>query len=73
MPDLPRQRTIRFGSKAVDLAVDVSNVFNNNVTWDASHLSGLVTRLQGGVPGATINTVPQLQPPLGVLGPATCA
>ena len=51
------------------LAVDFSNVLNTNVTWDARNLSGTINALEGGVPGSTVNVLPQFLSPAAVLGP----
>ena len=50
-------------------AMDVSNLFNSNVTWDARNLSGTINALPGGIPGSPVNVLPQFLSPAAVLGP----
>jgi hypothetical protein len=67
--DLRVQKSIVFGARSIDLAMDVSNLFNSNVTWDARNLSGTINALPGGIPGSPVNVLPQFMSPAAVLGP----
>ena len=67
--DLRVQKSIVFGARSLDFAMDVSNLFNSNVTWDARNLSGTINALPGGIPGGPVNVLPQFLSPAAVLGP----
>ena len=67
--DLRFFKTTYFGSRSLEVAVDVHNVSNANTVWDARTLSGTINLRQDGNPTGTINTVPQFGSPSQVYGP----
>lgn len=67
--DLRAGKVVKLGSRALEGAVDFYNVFNANTAWDARAGSGTLPFLQGGVPGAPINALPQFGSPAQVLAP----
>ncbi|MDH4063563.1 MAG: TonB-dependent receptor [Acidobacteriota bacterium] len=68
--DLRVSKSVRFSAnRTLDLNMDLSNVFNNNVVWDARNLSGTLNFLQGGIPGSPVATLPQFLSPAAVLAP----
>lgn len=67
--DLRLARTFRFGSRSLLAAVDINNVTNTNIAWDARSLSGTLGFRQAGDPGAALNTLPQFLSPAAVYGP----
>jgi hypothetical protein len=68
--DLRAQKNIPMGAaRSLDLAMDVSNLLNSNVTWDARNLSGTINARQAGLPTNPINVLPQFLSPAAVLGP----
>ena len=62
-------KTTNFGTRSLELSVDVHNVTNDNTFWDARSLGGTINLRQNGDPTGTINTVPQFGSPSQVLGP----
>jgi hypothetical protein len=62
-------KTTNFGSRSLELSMDVHNVTNDNTYWDARSLGGTINLRQNGDPAGTINTVPQFGSPAQVLGP----
>ena len=62
-------KTTYFGTRSLDLAVDVHNVTNSNTYWDARSLGGTINLRQNGDPNGTINTVAQFGSPSQVYGP----
>ena len=68
--DLRVSKSVRMAAnRAFDVNVDISNVFNSNVVWDARNLSGTLGFLQAGLPGNPTNTLPQYLSPAAVLAP----
>jgi Carboxypeptidase regulatory-like domain/TonB-dependent Receptor Plug Domain len=67
--DLRFFKTTNFGSRSLELSVDVHNVTNTNTFWDARNLGGTINLRQNGDPNGTINTVPQFGSPAQVFGP----
>ena len=62
-------KTARFGSRSLDVSVDINNVSNSNTAWDARVLGGTINLRQNGDPAGTLNTVPQFGSPAQVYGP----
>ncbi|HYB93360.1 MAG TPA: TonB-dependent receptor [Vicinamibacterales bacterium] len=67
--DLRIFKNVSFGSRSLEMAVDVHNVSNTNTYWDARTLSGTINLRQNGDPTGAINTVPQFGSPAQVYGP----
>lgn len=67
--DLRFFKTTYFGSRSLDVSVDIHNVSNNNTVWDVRTLSGTINLRQDGSPTGAINTVPQFGSPAQVYGP----
>jgi hypothetical protein len=67
--DLRLFRTINFGTRSLDVAVDFNNIWNANTVWDVRTLSGTINLRQNGDPTGAINTVPQFLSPAQVYGP----
>jgi hypothetical protein len=67
--DLRFFKTTYFGSRSLDVSVDVHNVSNANTAWDARTLGGTINLRQDGSPTGAINTVPQFGSPSQVYGP----
>jgi hypothetical protein len=68
--DLRLFRAFRFGgARELETSIDVNNLTNNNVAWDARVLGGTINLRQDGNPTGAINTVPQFASPAQVLGP----
>jgi hypothetical protein len=67
--DLRFFKTTHFGTRSLDVSVDVHNLSNTNTYWDARSLSGTINLRQNGDPNGTINTVPQFGSPSQVYGP----
>ncbi|HJU42504.1 MAG TPA: TonB-dependent receptor [Vicinamibacterales bacterium] len=67
--DLRFFKTTYFGSRSLEVAVDLHNVSNANTVWDARTLSGTINLRQDGNPTGAINTVPQFGSPAQVYGP----
>ena len=62
-------KTTHFGSRSLDVSVDVHNVTNTNTFWDARSLGGTINLRQNGDPTGAINTVAQFGSPSQVYGP----
>lgn len=62
-------KTTNFGSRSLEVSVDVHNLTNTNTFWDARALGGTINLRQNGDPTGTINTVPQFGSPAQVYGP----
>ena len=63
-------KTMRFGgSRELEASIDINNLMNSNVAWDARVLGGTINLRQNGDPNGTINTVPQFGSPSQILGP----
>jgi Carboxypeptidase regulatory-like domain/TonB-dependent Receptor Plug Domain len=67
--DVRAFKTMNFGSRSLEVSVDVHNITNDNTFWDARSLGGTINLRQNGDPNGTINTVPQFGSPAQVLGP----
>lgn len=67
--DLRLFRTVNFGTRSLDVAVDFNNIWNANTVWDVRTLSGTINLRQNGDPAGAINTVPQFLSPAQVYGP----
>ena len=67
--DLRVFKTTTFGSRSLDVSVDLHNVTNTNTYWDARDLGGTINLRQNGDPTGAINTVPQFGSPAQVFGP----
>ena len=67
--DLRLFRTVNFGARSLDVAVDFNNIWNANTVWDVRTLSGTIGLRQNGDPTGVINTVPQFLSPAQVYGP----
>lgn len=67
--DLRFFKTTYFGTRSLDVSVDVHNLSNTNTYWDARSLGGTINLRQNGDPAGTINTVPQFGSPSQVYGP----
>ncbi|MFN8062218.1 MAG: TonB-dependent receptor [Vicinamibacterales bacterium] len=67
--DMRVAKTARFNGKALEVALDFANLFNDNTVWDVRTLSGTINTIQGGVPGGAVNVVPQFLSPASVVGP----
>jgi hypothetical protein len=67
--DLRFFKTTTFGTRSLDVSVDVHNVSNSNTVWDARSLGGTINLRQNGDPNGTINTVAQFASPSQVYGP----
>jgi hypothetical protein len=67
--DLRVFKTANFGTRSLEVSVDVHNVTNTNTYWDARTLSGTINLRQNGDPTGAINTVPQFASPSQVFGP----
>ena len=62
-------KTTNFGSRSLEVSVDLHNVTNTNTFWDARSLGGTINLRQNGDPAGAINTVPQFGSPAQVFGP----
>jgi hypothetical protein len=62
-------KTTNFGSRSLELSMDLHNITNTNTFWDARSLGGTIGLRQNGDPTGTINTVPQFGSPAQVFGP----
>src|SRR5687767_12186206 len=69
LADLRFFKTTYFGTRSLDVSVDVHNIANANTLWDARTLGGTIGLRQNGDPNGTINTVPQFGSPAQVYGP----
>jgi hypothetical protein len=58
-----------FGSKDLEGALDIYNMFNSNNIYDVRTGSGTLTFLQGGSPTGTKNVLAQFGSPASVLAP----
>jgi hypothetical protein len=67
--DLRAFKTLRFGTKSLEVAVDFNNLTNSNTVWDARTLSGTLGFRQNGDPNGTLNTFPQFLSPSQVYPP----
>jgi hypothetical protein len=67
--DLRFFKNANFGSRSLELSVDVHNFTNTNTYWDARPLGGTINLRQNGDPTGAINTVPQFGSPAQVIGP----
>ncbi len=67
--DLRFFKTTHFGSRSLDVSVDVHNLTNANTVWDARSLGGTINLRQDGNPTGAINTVAQFGSPAQVYGP----
>jgi hypothetical protein len=67
--DLRAFKTVRFGPRSLEAAVDFNNVMNVNTVWDVRTLGGTINLRQNGDPNGAINTVPQFMSPAQVFGP----
>ena len=67
--DLRLGKTIRFGSRALEAAVDIYNLANANTVWDVRTLGGTISLRQNGDPNGTLNVLPQYLSPASVLAP----
>ena len=67
--DLRFFKTTTFGSRSLDVSVDVHNFTNTNTYWDARSLGNTIGLRQNGDPNGTLNTVPQFGSPSQVYGP----
>lgn len=67
--DLRLTRVFRFGARSLDAMIDVYNVTNANVVWEARDLTGRLNVREGGVPTGTLINQPQFLSPTGILGP----
>ena len=67
--DLRLFKTANFGTRALEMSVDVHNVTNTNTFWDARTLSGIINLRQDGNPTGALNTVPQFGSPAQVYPP----
>jgi hypothetical protein len=67
--DLRLFKSIAFGTRSLDVAVDFNNLFNVNTVWDVRTLSGTINLRQNGDPNGAINTVPQFLSPSQVFPP----
>jgi Carboxypeptidase regulatory-like domain len=67
--DLRFFKTQSFGSRSLEVAVNISNVGNVNTFWDARTLGGTLNFRQNGDPAGQINTLPQFGSPSQVYGP----
>jgi len=67
--DLRFFKTTNFGSRSLEVSVDVHNFTNTNTYWDARSLGGTIGLRQNGDPNGTINSVPQFGSPSQVFGP----
>jgi hypothetical protein len=67
--DLRLFKTVRFGTRELEGAIDFNNLFNANTAWDARTLGGTINLRQNGDPAGAINTVPQFLSPSQVYGP----
>jgi hypothetical protein len=56
-------------ARELETSMDINNLTNNNVAWDARVLSGTINLRQNGDPNGTVNTVPQFGSPTQILGP----
>lgn len=67
--DLRLARTFHFGSRSLLASMDINNVTNTNVAWDARSLSGTLGFRQAGDPSGALNTLPQFLSPAAVYPP----
>jgi Carboxypeptidase regulatory-like domain len=67
--DLRVSKTVRFGTREVEAAVNAANIANINTFWDARTLGGTINLRQGGNPAGALNTVPQFGSPSQVYAP----
>lgn len=67
--DLRVGKSVRFGTRALELHVDVNNLFNTNNVWDVRTLSGTLNFRQNGDPTGAVNRLPQFLSPAQVYGP----
>ena len=67
--DLRFFKTTTFGSRSLDVSVDLHNFTNSNTYWDARSLGNTIGLRQNGDPNGTLNTVPQFGSPSQVYGP----
>ena len=67
--DLRFFKTTNFGSRSLDVSVDVHNVTNSHTYWDARSLGGTINLRQNGDPNGAINTLAQFGSPSQVYGP----
>jgi hypothetical protein len=67
--DLRFFKTANFGTRSLELSVDLHNITNTNTYWDARSLGGTINLRQNGDPTGAINTVPQFGSPAQVFGP----
>ena len=67
--DLRFFKTANFGTRSLEVSVDVHNFTNTNTFWDARSLGGTIGLRQNGDPNGAINTVPQFASPAQVYGP----
>jgi hypothetical protein len=67
--DLRLSKALKFGTRELEGAFDVYNVFNDNTIYDVRTGSGTLTFLQGGDPNGVRNVLPQFGSPAAVLAP----
>ena len=67
--DLRFFKNANFGSRSLEMSVDLHNFTNTNTFWDARSLGGTINLRQNGDPNGAINTVPQFGSPSQVFGP----
>ena len=67
--DLRFFKNTNFGSRSLEVSVDIHNFTNTNTYWDARALGGTINLRQNGDPNGAINTVPQFGSPAQVIGP----
>ncbi len=62
-------KTANFGTRSLEMSMDIHNITNTNTFWDARTLGGTINLRQNGDPNGAINTVPQFASPAQVYAP----
>lgn len=62
-------KTARFGTRSLEMSLDIHNVANVNTVWNVRTLSGTLGFRQDGDPDGAINVLPQFLSPAAVYGP----
>jgi hypothetical protein len=67
--DVRLAKTFRFGARALEFDLDVSNLTNANTTWEMRSLGGRINVRENGDPNGALINIPQYMSPSQILAP----